>query len=90
MTNYYYITYVTRKLGKQFFDSDVIVEHPFQWLRNAKSENNSKVVLLGWKEISEQEFQMYGESSVAGDLVEEASSSSINLLGQGSREGLEG
>jgi hypothetical protein len=48
-------------LGKQLFDSIVIDEHPFEWLKRSHSESNSKKVLVNWREISEEEFRAYNE-----------------------------
>ena len=61
MSKYYYITYINKRLGKQFFDSCVINEHPFQWLKRSQSESNSKKVLVNWREISKEEFRAYNE-----------------------------
>ena len=36
MGKYYYITYVTKKLGKEFFNSDIIAEHPFIWIKRSQ------------------------------------------------------
>ena len=59
MKKYYFITYITRRLGKQFLDSNVIDEHPFNWLKKAQSESNNTKVLLGWQEISEEEYNIF-------------------------------
>jgi hypothetical protein len=48
MGEYYFITYVTRRLGRQFFESEVIDEHPFNWLKKSQLETNFKKVLAGW------------------------------------------
>jgi hypothetical protein len=49
-------------LGKQLFDSTVIDEHPFEWLKRSQSELNSKKILVNWREISEEEFRTYNEA----------------------------
>ena len=59
MNKYYFITYIARKLGKEYLESDVIDEHPFNWLSKARSEINHKIVLAGWQEISEEEYLKY-------------------------------
>jgi hypothetical protein len=59
VSKYYFITYITRKLGKEYLESDVIDEHPFNWLSKARSEINHKIILAGWQEISEEEYRMY-------------------------------
>jgi hypothetical protein len=59
VNKYYFITYITRKLGKEYLESDVIEEHPFNWLKKAQSEINHKIVLAGWQEISEEEYHIY-------------------------------
>ncbi len=61
MSKYYYITYINKRLGKQFFDSAVIDEHPFEWLKRSQIESISKKVLINWREISEEEFHAYNE-----------------------------
>jgi hypothetical protein len=78
MGKYYFITYITKRLGKQFFDSTVIDEHPFMWLKRSQSESNAKIVLVNWREIFEEEFHMYNEDYV--DQVEEAISSQPSPL----------
>ena len=65
MEKYYFVTYITRKLGKQFFDSSVISEHPFSWLSRSQSENSQRMVLVGWREISKDEYKMYTEGEIA-------------------------
>jgi len=59
VNKYYFITYVTRKLGKEYLESDVINKHPFDWLTKTRSEINHKIVLAGWQEISEEEYLKY-------------------------------
>jgi hypothetical protein len=46
-------------LGREYLESDVIDEHPFNWLRKAQSEIIHKIVLAGWQEISEEEYHIY-------------------------------
>jgi hypothetical protein len=67
MGRYYFVTYVTRKLGRHFFDSDVIDEHPFLWLRRPQPEANLKPVLVGWQEISEEEYELFLDGVVSKD-----------------------
>jgi hypothetical protein len=50
---------MTRRLGRQFLDSIVIDKHPFNWLSGVQLETNNKIVLVGWREISEKEYNMY-------------------------------
>ena len=59
MNNYYFITYVTRRLGKQLFDSCVANEHPFDWLRRTQAEHNFQTILAGWQEIYENEYNKH-------------------------------
>jgi hypothetical protein len=61
MSNYYFVTYINRRLGKQFFDSIAIDEHPFEWFKRSQRESNSKKVLVSWKEISEEEYRAFDE-----------------------------
>jgi hypothetical protein len=61
MGKYYFIAYINKRLGKQLFDSIVIDEHPFEWLKRSQRESNSKKVLVNWREISEEEFRAYNE-----------------------------
>jgi hypothetical protein len=69
MNKYYFITYITRKLGREYLESDVINEHPFNWLKKAKLEINHKIVLAGWQEISEEEYSMYDNDRMKSDLI---------------------
>ena len=71
MNKYYFITYVTRKLGKEYLESDVINEHPFNWLKKARSEINHKIVLAGWQEISEEEYNMYDNDPMKSNPVQQ-------------------
>lgn len=61
MREYYFISYVTKRLGREFFESNVVVEHPFTWLKNVLSETNFNTVLVGWQEISEEEYERYNK-----------------------------
>ena len=88
MGKYYFITYITKRLGKQFFDNDVIDEHPFKWIKRSQSESNSKKVLVNWREISEKEFHMYNEEYV--DQLEEAIASQPSPLEMISRDPSDG
>jgi len=67
MGAYYFITYITRRLGKQFVDNAVIYEHPFRWLKRTQSESNLKIVLVNWREISQDEYLLYNKE----DSIEE-------------------
>jgi hypothetical protein len=69
VNKYYFITYITRKLGREYLESDVINEHPFNWLKKAQSEINHKIVLAGWQEISEEEYSMYDNDRMKSDLI---------------------
>jgi hypothetical protein len=68
MSKYYFITFITRRLGRQYLDSDVISEHPFEWFKKAQSESNNKIVLVGWQEISKEEYDMYDKDGIGEDL----------------------
>jgi hypothetical protein len=87
----YFITYVTKKLGKEFFNSEIIDEHPFIWIKRSQLESNSKMVLAGWQEISEEEYKMYFEDGPAEDpnLFTQPSAGAMDLLNGDSSEGLE-
>jgi hypothetical protein len=54
----------------------------------AQSESNAKVVLVNWREISEEEFQMYNEEYV--DQLEEAIASQPSPLDMISRDPSDG
>jgi hypothetical protein len=91
MGEYYFITYVTRKLGRQFFESEVIDEHPFNWLKKSQLESNLKMVLASWQEISEEEYELF----LNGEIVENFStilapqSNPLELINRDPSEGLE-
>jgi len=91
MGKYYYITYVTKKLGKEFFNSDIIAEHPFIWIKRSQLDTNSKMVLAGWQEISEEEYNMYFEEETTEDpnRITEPSADALGLLNGDLPRGLE-
>jgi hypothetical protein len=92
MAKYYFITYISKKLGKQLFDSAVIDEHPFEWLKKIQAESNSKKVLVNWREISEEEFRAYNELEYV-DKLDKAltlSPNPIDLMSDDQSEGLSG
>jgi hypothetical protein len=67
MGKYYFISYVSKRLGREFFDCSVIAEHPFTWLKNVLSETNFKTVLIGWQEITEEEYEMYNADRIGAN-----------------------
>jgi hypothetical protein len=91
MKKYYFITYATKRLGKEFLDCMVIEEHPFSWLKNSKSETNFKRVLVGWQEISLEEYNMYNSEEVEETIDQIAASDAgpLELINQDPSEGLE-
>ena len=82
MKKYYFISYVGKRLGRDFFDCNVVEEHPFTWLKNVLSETNFKTVLVGWQEISEEEYKMYKEEETVAnpDQIEVAQTSPLELI----------
>ena len=92
MSKYYFIVYMSKRLGKQLFDSDVINEHPFEWIKRIQSASNSKKVLINWKEISEEEFRLYSEIEYVDKLDQSLVSDSnpLDLISNDSSEGLSG
>ena len=92
VNKYYFITYITRKLGREYLESDVIDEHPFNWLKKAQSEINHKIVLAGWQEISEEEYSMYDNDRMKSDLIlPRETSADLNMveeLGPSGQKGL--
>ena len=90
MGKYYFITYITKRLGKQFFDHDVIDEHPFKWLKRSQSESNPKKVLVNWREISEEEFHLYNDSAEELDQALESHQSPLELISRDPSDGLLG
>jgi|GEM_PF-2385080 len=91
MRKYYFITYVTKKLGKEFLNSEIIDEHPFIWIKRSQLESNSKMVLAGWQEISEEEYKMHFEDGTNEDpnRITQPSANAMDLLNGDSSEGLE-
>jgi hypothetical protein len=92
MSKYYFITYINKRLGKQIFDSTVIDEHPFEWLKRSQSQSNSKKVIVNWKEISEEEFRAYNEVEYV-DRLDQALTPQQNpfeLISEDPSEGLRG
>ena len=83
MGKYYFIAYINKRLGKQLFDSIVIDEHPFEWLKRSQSESNSKKVLVNWREISEEEFRAYNEVEYVDKLDQDLKpqSNPFDLIG---------
>ena len=70
MNKYYFVTYVTRRLGKQFFDSTVIDEHPFDWLKRTREEISIKTILVAWQEISEEEYNKFNMEGMKDDFIQ--------------------
>lgn len=91
MEKYYFISYVTKRLGKEFFDCNVIEEHPFTWLKNTLLETNFKMVLVGWQEISKEEYELYNkEDAVARpDQIVVPPTSPFELVNRDPSEDLE-
>jgi len=79
MRKYYFITYVTRRLGREFFNSEVIDEHPFTWIKRSQLETNLKMVLAGWQELSKEEYNAYLQDEIIEDL-DQAVASDVNPL----------
>lgn len=92
MGKYYFITYITKRLGRQFFDNAVVDEHPFQWLKRSQSESNSKKVLVNWREISEEEFRLYNDGECVEELDQalESQPSPLELISRDPSDGLLG
>ncbi len=91
MSKYYYITYINKRLGKQFFDCDVIDEHPFEWLNRSQMESSSKRILVNWREISEDEFHTYNEiGSTKIDKDLKPQSDILQIITKDHSEGLKG
>ena len=92
MSKYYFITYINKRLGKQLFDSTVIDEHPFEWLKRSQSESNSKKVLVNWREISEEEFRAYNEVEYVDKLNQalKPQPNPLELISNDSLESLRG
>ena len=92
MNKYYFVTYINKRLGKQLFDSTVIDEHPFEWLKRSQSESNLKTVLVNWREISEEEFRVFNEIDCVDKLNQAltAQSNPLDLISKDQSEGLSG
>ena len=90
MKKYYFISYVTKRLGKEFFDCNVIEVHPFTWLKNSLLETNFKTVLIGWQEISEEEYEMYNkdETEANPNTIAAPQPCPLGLIDQGPSEDL--
>ena len=92
MSKYYFITYINKRLGKQLFDSIVIDEHPFEWLKSSQSESSSKKVLVNWREISKEEFRAYNEVEYVDKLDQalKPQPNPLELISNDSLESLRG
>ena len=92
MSKYYFVTYISKRLGKQFFDSTIIDEHPFEWLKGSQTESKSRKVLVNWKEISEEEFQMYDEMLHASEIDKDQTPQPdlLEMISKDPSEGLRG
>ena len=90
--NYYFISYTNKRMGKQFYDSEVIDEHPFEWLKRNRRESNPSKVLVSWKEISEEEYRAFNEVEDVDKLDQALVSEStpFELMNKDPREGLSG
>jgi hypothetical protein len=91
MGEYYFITYVIRRLGRQFFESEVIDEHPFNWLKRSQLETNLKMVLAGWQEISEEDYEMFLDEEISEKqgIISVPRSNPLELMNRDPSEGLE-
>ncbi len=92
MSKYYFIIYMSKRLGKQIFDSVVIDEHPFVWLKKNQPESSFQKVIINWKEISEDEFGLYNEIEYV-DKFNQAityNPNPLDLISNDSSEGLSG
>jgi hypothetical protein len=92
MGKYYFITYITKRLGKQFFDNAVVDEHPFRWLKRSQSESSQKRILVNWREISEEEYRLYNEEGCLEELDQalESQPSPLELISRDPSDGLLG
>ena len=90
MKKYYFISYVTKRLGREFFDCAVVEVHPFTWLKNSLLETNFKTVLIGWQEISEEEYEMYNkdETEANPNPIAAPQTCPLGLIDQGPSEDL--
>jgi hypothetical protein len=91
MGKYYFISYVTKRLGREFFDCDVIEEHPFTWLKTSLLDTNFKRVLVGWQEITREEYELYNNDGAAAhtDQIVEHQTNPLELLNRDPSEDLE-
>jgi hypothetical protein len=91
MEKYYFISYVTKQLGREFFDCDVIEEHPFTWLKTSLLDTNFKRVLVGWQEISREESELYNNDGAAAhtDQIVKHQTNPLELLNRDPSEDLE-
>lgn len=90
MEKYYFISYVTKRLGREFFDCSVIEEHPFAWLKTSLFETNFKIVLVGWQEISKEEYDLYNKEDAVDhtDQIVAHQTSPLDLLNRDPSEDL--
>jgi hypothetical protein len=91
MGKYYFISYVTKRLGREFFDCSVIEAHPFSWLKTSLLETNFKIVLIGWQEISKEEYDLYDKEEAEDhtDQIVAPQTSPLELLNRDPSENLE-
>jgi hypothetical protein len=80
VNKYYFITYITRKLGKQYLESDVIDEHPFNWLKRSSIGNQHTIVLAGWQEISYEEYGMFDNNRMSNLIGPKTTKVDLNRL----------
>jgi hypothetical protein len=80
-------------LGKEYLESDVIDEHPFNWLKKVRLEINHKIVLAGWQEIFEEEYRMYDSDRMESNpILPRETTADLNRLeelGPSDQKGLE-
>ena len=90
MKKYYFISYVTKRLGREFFDCAVVEVHPFTWPKYSLLETNFKTVLIGWQEISEEEYEMYNkdETEANPNPIAAPQTCPLGLIDQGPSEDL--
>ena len=77
-------------MGREFFDCNVVAEHPFTWLKHFLLETNFKTVLVGWQEISEEEYEMYNKDGtvIAPNQIDVPLTSPLELINQDPSENL--
>jgi hypothetical protein len=56
---FYFISFYNNHYKEHF--CKVIDEHPITWYNGTSYSGPSDVVLLNWKQISEEEYNMWGE-----------------------------